>query len=138
MEMQISDAAQRMIGFILITVPTIQFGGYFLLTQLGRKDSVIRSDLQGSYYRAGHAHAGVLVLLALFAQLAIDASSFEGGVQWAVRIGFALTPILISAGFFGAAPRNGTQPTRLIWLIYSGAVILAVCVLGLGLNLVFA
>lgn len=135
--MQLSDAARVMIGLIIITVPTIEFGGYFLLTQLGRKDGAIRSDLQGSYYRAGHAHAGVLVLLALFAQIAIDSSSLQGTLQWAVRVGFALAPILISAGFFGAAPREGTQPTRLIWLIYIGALLLVICSLALGLGMLF-
>jgi drug/metabolite transporter superfamily protein YnfA len=62
------------IGSILLTVPTIQFGGYFLLTQMG-KDRVIRTELQRAYYRAGHAHAGVLVLLALIVQLTIERSS---------------------------------------------------------------
>lgn len=132
--MQISDATRIMIGVILITVPTVQFGGYFLLTQMGR-GTAIKSELQRAYYRAGHAHAGVLILLALIAQLVVEASSLSSGLQWAVRIGFGLAPILISAGFFGAAPREGTQPTRLITLIYAGALILAASLLALGIGL---
>lgn len=132
--MQLSDATRMMIGLILITVPTVQFGGYFLLTQMGR-GTAIKSELQRAYYRAGHAHAGVLILLALIAQLVVEASRLGTPLQWAVRIGFALAPILISAGFFGAAPREGSKPTRLIGLIYAGALILAASLLALGLGL---
>jgi hypothetical protein len=73
---------------ILLTVPTIQFGGYFLLTQMG-KDKVIRTELQRSYYRAGHAHAGVLVLLALLAQLMIESTKLSNSLQLLVWVGFA-------------------------------------------------
>ncbi|MGB8700852.1 MAG: hypothetical protein WCD18_15655 [Thermosynechococcaceae cyanobacterium] len=115
-------------------MPTIQFGGYFLLTQMG-KTKVIRTELQRSYYRAGHAHAGVLVLLALIAQLTIEATMLSNSLQLWVRVGFALAPILISAGFFGAAPQEGVKPTRLILLIYLGAIVLAASLLTLGLGL---
>ncbi|MBN8619416.1 MAG: hypothetical protein J0L63_10955 [Anaerolineae bacterium] len=134
--MPLSESARFMLGLILITVPTIQFGGYFLLTQMGR-GSAIRSELQRAYFRAGHAHAGVLVLLALIAQPLVDSASLASALQWPVRIGFMLAPILISAGFFGAAPREGTQPGRLIVLIYAGAFILVGSVLALGLGLLF-
>ena len=134
--MQLSDATRIMMGLILITVPAIQVGGYFLLTQMG-KSSVIRTELQRSYYRAGHAHAGVLILLVLIAQLVIESTSLSTPLQWFVRIGFALSPIFISAGLFGAAPSEGTKPTRLIVLIYIGAALLAVNLLALGLGLLF-
>ncbi len=132
--MQLSNATRIAIGLILVTVPTIQFGGYFLLTQMG-KNKVIRTELQRSYYRAGHAHAGVLVLLALIAQLTIEATKLSDSLQFWVRVGFAIAPILISAGFFGGAPREGTKPTRLILLIYLGAIVLAASLLALGLGL---
>lgn len=134
--MQLSDATRISIGSILLTVPTIQFGGYYLLTQMG-KDKVIRTELQRTYYRAGHSHAGVLVLLALLAQLTIESTKLSNSLQLLVRIGFAIAPILISAGFFGAAPREGTKPTQLILLIYLGAIALAVSLLFLGLGLLF-
>jgi hypothetical protein len=50
--MQLSDTTRLMIGLIIITVPTVQFGGYFLLTQMGR-GTAIKSELQRAYYRAG-------------------------------------------------------------------------------------
>jgi hypothetical protein len=48
-----------------------------------------------------------------------------------------VSPILISAGFFGAAPREGSQPGRLIVLIYAGALLLAISLIALGLGLLF-
>lgn len=134
--MQLSDITRISIGLILLTVPTIQFGGYFLLTQMGR-DKVIRTELQRSYYRAGHAHAGVLVLLALLAQLMVESTRLSNSLQLLVRVGFAIAPILISAGFLGAAPREGTKPTQLILLIYLGAIALTASLLVLGLGLLF-
>jgi hypothetical protein len=86
--LQLSDATRIAIGLILLTVPTIQFGGYFLLTQMG-KNKVIHTELQRSYYRAGHAHAGVLVLLALITQFVIESTQLNNVLQLSLRVGFA-------------------------------------------------
>ena len=48
-------------GTILITVPTIQYGGYFLLTSLvHRASGYMENPLRQNFFRAGHAHAGSL------------------------------------------------------------------------------
>jgi hypothetical protein len=134
--MNLSDATQLMLGLTLVTVPTIQYGGYFLLTQLIRP-TVIRNRQQAAFYRAGHAHAGVLVILSLIGHLLVEIA-VSPSLHWPVRIGLFLAPILISAGFFGAAPREeGGRPGRLIVLIYAGAFILIADMLVLGLGLIF-
>ena len=47
-------------GILLITVPTIQYGGYFLLTSLmDRSSGYMDNALRQNFFRAGHAHAGV-------------------------------------------------------------------------------
>jgi hypothetical protein len=133
-----NDAARTMIGIILITVPTIEFGGYFLLTllRLGRMGSFTPSPLQRSFFRAGHAHAGVLVILALVCQLVIGEARVAESVQWSLRWGTALAPILVSAGFFAAVPSpQMTKPGRGLWLIYAGALSLAVSTFALGIGL---
>ncbi len=60
--------AKVMAGIILITVPTIQYGGgYFLLTSLMNENSRYRENpLRQNFFRAGHAHAGVIVILSEF------------------------------------------------------------------------
>jgi Ni,Fe-hydrogenase I cytochrome b subunit len=58
--------ARLLSGIILITVPTIQYGGYFLLTSLTDKSSgYTENPLRQNFFRAGHAHAGVIVILSL-------------------------------------------------------------------------
>src|SRR6266852_1080062 len=58
--------ARMFSGIILITVPTIQYGGYFLLTSLMDKTSgYMDNPLRQNFFRAGHAHAGVIVILSL-------------------------------------------------------------------------
>ena len=101
-----SDAARWMIAFAFISLPTIAFGGYFLLSILKRQAGTenVTSE-QRDYFRAGHAHAGVLVLLAIVGQLVLDESRFSESITWALRIGLVAAPLLISGGFFVCDPR---------------------------------
>lgn len=127
-------------GMILLTVPTIQYGGYFLLQLLsGMHRNLELTEFQRSMFRAGHAHAGVLVLLALIAQLLIDYAAISETMKWVGRVGFPLAAILISAGFFGAAAGKGvTQPTSLIAILYAGVLVLAVALVVTGVGLIKA
>jgi hypothetical protein len=93
--------ARMMCGIILITVPTIQYGGYFLLTSLMDKDSgYMENQLRQNFFRAGHAHAGVIVILSLICQVLADAAVLPLPMLWFVRIGIPLAAILISSEFF--------------------------------------
>lgn len=129
--------AKIMSGVILIVVPTIQYGGYFLLTSLmDRASRYMDNPLRQNFFRAGHAHAGVIVLLALICQVLADAAALPSGVLWAVRIGVPLAAILIPAGFFFSMPSpDAVAPNRFVVLIYLGAVVLALSVVGLGVGL---
>jgi hypothetical protein len=129
--------ARMMSGIILITVPTIQYGGYFLLTSLMNKDSgYMENPLRQNFFRAGHAHAGVIVILSLVCQILADAAVLPTPLLWFVRIGVPLSAILISAGFFfSVLPRTPTQASEAVSLIYVGALILAVGVITLGIGL---
>ena len=130
--------ARLLSGIILITVPTIQYGGYFLLTSLMDKGSgYMDNPLRQNFFRAGHAHAGVIVILSLVCQMLTDAAVLPSPLIWFVRIGVPLSAILISAGFFfSMLPPAATQPNGAITLIYVGAVILAISVLTLAIGLI--
>ena len=122
-------------GIILLTVPTIQYGGYFLLQLLSGYANLSLTPFQKSMFRAGHAHAGVLVILALVAQIFVDYAALSPGLAWGVRIGFPLAAILVSGGVFaGAIGNNLTQPTGLIKILYGGVVVLAASVIILGIG----
>src|SRR6201987_6415605 len=93
--------ARLMSGITLISVPTIQYGGYFLLTSLvDRSSGYMENPLRQNFFRAGHAHAGVIVILSLVCQMLADAAVLPSPLIWLVRIGVALSAILISSGFF--------------------------------------
>ena len=125
-------------GITFITVPTIQYGGYFLLQVLaGGETGLALTPFQEAMFRAGHAHAGVLVIMALVAQIFIDYAALSKGGRWCTRIGFPVAAVLVSAGFFAAAiGSNVTQPTALIWILYVGVAVLAASVVMLGIGLI--
>ena len=61
-----SRESRMLAGVILVLIPTVMFGGVSLLGFLtrgeaGYVDNPIRQDL----FRAGHAHAGVYLILSL-------------------------------------------------------------------------
>lgn len=130
--------ARLLSGIILITVPTIQYGGYFLLTSLMDKGSgYMDNPLRQNFFRAGHAHAGVIVILSLVCQILADSAVLPSPLIWFVRIGVPLSAILISAGFFfSVLPPTASQPSGAVFLIYLGAVILGISVLILAIGLI--
>ena len=133
-----TSEAKKISGYILLSVPTIIYGGYFLLTVLsGQQEHLQLTDFQKSMFRAGHAHAGVLVILALVVQLFADHVSLSNGWKWIVRLSFPISAIAISSGFFAAAVGNQiTKPTDLIVILYAGIVILILVLLTLGVGLI--
>jgi hypothetical protein len=135
-----SDETRIMVGLAFISLPTIAFGGHFLLSILKRAAGTEGiTETQRDYFRAGHAHAGVLVLLGIVGQLFLDESKLDGAIVWSLRIGLIAAPLLISGGFFGGAPRSkrGT-PGPLVRLITAGAVVLSLSTIGVGISLLTA
>ena len=132
--------ARLMSGIILITVPTIQYGGYFLLTSLMNKGSgYMDNPLRQNFFRAGHAHAGIIVILSVVCQILADAATLPMPLLSFVRIGVPLAAVLISAGFFfSVLPPTATEASGAVALIYVGALVLATAVVSLGIGLLRA
>ena len=129
--------ARIMAAVILLTVPTIQYGGYFLLTSLvDRSSRYMDNALRQNFFRAGHAHAGVFVILSLVCQILADSATRPEPWLWVARIGVPLAAILLPAGFFlSMTSPAATKPNGFVSLIYAGAASLAVAVLTLGVGL---
>jgi hypothetical protein len=129
--------ARIMAGIILLTVPSIQYGGYFLLTSLvDRNSHYMENPLRQNFFRAGHAHAGVFVILSLLCQILADSATLPTPWLWLARIGVPVAAILIPAGFFfSMVSPTATQPNQFISLIYVGIPFLAIGVLTLGIGL---
>ena len=132
--------ARIMAGIILLTIPSIQYGGYFLLTSLiDRNSHYMDNALRQNFFRAGHAHAGVFVILSLVCQILADHATLPPSLLWIARIGVPLAAILIPAGFFvSMASPTASRPNSLIALIYIGIAFLAASVVTLGVGLLRA
>ena len=124
-------------GVLLLTIVAIEYGGWFMLRVVrGRQPT---TPFQQAFFRAGHAHAGVLVTLALVGQILADATRLSGPLAVLARNGIWAAAILMPAGFFlSAAGRGITAPNRFIALLYAGVVALALGVVTLGIGLLAA
>src|SRR5499427_3798957 len=89
------------------------------------------SPTQIAFYRAGHAHAGVLTLLAMLLQIAVDYAAVPSVLVWPVRVGALAASILVSGGFFAVA-----QQRSLRIVLYIGAVLVAATTLTVGVGLI--
>jgi hypothetical protein len=124
-------------GILLLTIVAIEYGGWFMLRVVrGRQPA---TTFQQAFFRAGHAHAGVLVILALVGQILADAAHMSGVLAFFARNGIWVAAILMPAGFFFAAAGKGvTTPNRFIVLLYVGIASLALGVVSLGIGLLTA
>jgi hypothetical protein len=135
-----SRESRMLAGVLLVTLPSVMFGGATLLMHLVRKlpgyvDNPLRHDL----WRAGHAHAGVYLVLALVMLRYVDEAALSAGWKWVARLGAPVAAILVPAAFFLSVMRPmATEAGPLIALAYPGALALAVAVLVLGVGLIRA
>jgi hypothetical protein len=131
----LSPESRYIAGGVLLTIVGIEFGGWFMTRIVGGR--VAMTQFQKTFARAGHAHAGVLVTLGLVTLVLADAAALDGVLGWLARVGTPAAAALISAGFFFSSMGRGevTRPNRLIWLVWTGALSLAVGVVTLGVGL---
>ncbi|HYN63186.1 MAG TPA: hypothetical protein VES36_01165 [Candidatus Limnocylindrales bacterium] len=86
-----SDASRRLAGWLLVLLPTAVFGGASLLSMIvgqapGYLDNQVRQDL----WRAGHAHAAVLLVLSLVLLRYVDEANLSPAWRWVARSGVPL------------------------------------------------
>ena len=127
-------------GVVLVLVPTVAYGGVSLLGFISRRtpgylDNPVRQNL----FRAGHAHAGVLIILALVGLLYVDQAELGDGLKQLVSWCLVAAPILMPLGFFlSVASPRAQRPNRMILFTYAGGLLLAVGTLTLGIGLLRA
>jgi hypothetical protein len=132
-----SRESRALAGILLVVIPTVMFGGLSLLSFLtrgaaGYVDNPLRHDL----WRAGHAHAGVYLVLSLVMLRYVDEAALSPIWIWIARTGAPIAAILIPGSFFlSVASPSAREPNGLLNLAYVGAVFLALSVLTLGIGL---
>lgn len=135
--LELSGPAATTAGIVLLSIVTIELGGELMVRVVTGR--VPTTDLQRRFFRAGHAHAGVLVTLGLVCLLLTEATALTGGWAWLARTGVLVAAILMPMGFFlSAIGRGRERPSRWIWLLVPGALLLAAGVVTLGVGLLAA
>lgn len=133
----LSPESTTLAGILLLALVTVETGGLYLLRIVRGRAEV--TEFQEKFARAGHAHAGVLLLLALLVQPYVDAAGQDGLLGWLSRSGVAVAALLMPGGFFLSSLGAGrTRPNGLIVLVFAGAALLAVSLATLGVGLLTA
>jgi hypothetical protein len=127
-------------GVLLVVIPMVMYGGLTLLRMLiGNVPGYADNPLRENLWRAGHAHAGVYLVLSLVMLRYVDETTLSPPWKWLARTGAPLAAILIPAALFlSVASPHATHPNGLINLAYIGALFLAAAVLTLGVGLIRA
>ncbi len=124
-------------GILLILMPTVVFGGTSILSMLVGDPTYTENQLRQDLWRAGHAHAGVLLILSLVTLRYVDETSLSNGLKRLARHSIPAAAILLPAAFFlSMLSPEATEPNVLIYLAYVGALSLAVGLLVLGVGLI--
>ena len=131
-----STESKRLAGILLVIMPTVIYGGTSILSFLINDPAYQQNALRQDLFRAGHAHAGVLLILSLVALWYVDEANLSPKWKAIVRHAIPLSAILLPAAFFfSVLSAEATRPNSLIYLAYVGAVILAFGLLVLGIGL---
>jgi hypothetical protein len=121
--MELSRDAKVFAGIILLALPTVQYGGLAILGMLthgaagaGGAEAGLNPE-QLALFRAGHAHAGVWLILSLVIQVLLDAARLPSSAKWWARIAAPVGTLALSGGFFGLAFKAEFR-----FLLYLGAL----------------
>jgi hypothetical protein len=81
-----------------ISLPTVMYGGYSLLQLINRGNALTENQIR--WFRAGHAHAGVLLLMSLLYYYFLDKTAFSPVVKHAACAVLVAGILAQSGGFF--------------------------------------
>lgn len=117
---ELSEGTRLTAAILLFALVTVESGGMYLLRVV--RGEVPSTPFQLAFARAGHAHAGVLLILSLVGLLYADAADLDGLLGTVARSGVPLAALLMSGGFFLSSLGVGRdEPNRSIVLVFVGA-----------------
>lgn len=113
----------------ILALLTVAWGGWALLTYLTGRDGL--TGAQQRFFRAGHAHAGVLIILSLVYFSYLDDTSFSETLQWVAGGVISVGIPLQAGGFFLhlmaddlGSSSAGTRMTRTGGLLIGAALLM--------------
>ncbi len=135
--MTIQSLAELLAGIFLLSLITVESGGAFLI-RVGT-GGVAANALQKSFFRAGHAHAAVLLVLSLANIALLAGAALPLWLFLVAGILPAAAALLMPAGFFlSVLGKDPAKPTRHIALVWIGGAVLAVGLGFSGISLIVA
>jgi hypothetical protein len=122
----------------VLLLPTVEYGGWALLTAYtGRLPAGELADWQKQFWRAGHAHAGVLLVLTLVYLLYLPRAEFSNTTEWILGIVLLVGLLCQSGGFFlHLAARRADKPSAGTKLTRGGALLIAAALITLAIGLI--
>ena len=130
-------STRKQAGILIIILPTVIYGGISILRFLINDPAYIQNPLRQDLFRAGHAHAGILLILSLVALLYIDETCLSARWKRLVKIFIPTSAILLPAAFFfSVLTPDAVKPNGFINLAYVGAALLIFGLLILGIGLI--
>lgn len=133
----LSTESRALAGILLLALVTVETGGIYMVKLV--RGGAEATPFQISFARAGHAHAGVLLILALLCQVLADCTDQSGFFDGLSRSGVAVAALLMPGGFFLSSMGHGRgKPNGLIALVFVGAAVLSAGLISLGLGLLLA
>ena len=108
-----SHESRRLAGILLVIFPTVIYGGVTLLRLLiDQQSGYIQNPLRQDLWRAGHAHAGVLLILSLVVLRYVDEATLSDRLKGFVRHATPAAAILLPLAYFlSVLSPTATEPT---------------------------
>jgi len=132
-----SPETRKQAGILIIIIPTVIYGGVSLLNFLINDPAYMQNPLRQNLFRAGHAHAGVLLILSLLSLLYVDEANLSKRWKWVIRTFIPSAAIFLPAAFFFSVLKpHATEPNALINLAYVGVALLVTGLVTLGVGLI--
>jgi drug/metabolite transporter superfamily protein YnfA len=119
----------------MVVLPTVMIGGVALLRMLIADPAYMANPLRQDLWRAGHAHAGVFLVLSLILLRYVDEAALSEGWKRIARLCAPIAAILMPVAFFlSVLSPQAAKPNWLISLAFVAAGVLAfgLVVIGLG------
>lgn len=132
------DVTRWLAVLAIVGVVGVIYGGWALLTFVTGREGL--TEDQKRFFRDGHAHAGVLLVLSLVFFLYLQHAGFPRGLEWTVGLVLLLGVMAQSGGFFvhmstGGSVTGGSAGTR---LTRGGALLIGAALLALAAGLATA
>ena len=130
-------SSRLLAGVLMVVMPAVVYGGTSILSLLVGDPEYAQNQLRQDLWRAGHAHAGALLILSLITLRYVDEAALPESLRTLARHAIPAAAILLPAAFFlSVLSPNAAEPNALINLAYVGAVSLAAGLLVLGVGLI--